>query len=1654
MDPLHLELMQEMGGPGIVPGMMPGMYAPMNRGGASNLSAMSDPNNPYSPFNSFNRGAPIGAPIPDVSPLAPLNLQQYGIGGIIAGALGNSYLSNAMQQQGILPMGNAGSYMQAYRARDHLQMRQNVSSQLASEDAGGIYKTLRGGAAMAGMPFNEQQREAARKFSQNIAALGPTLAMVAPDFLDAISGEKGSVQVMASQMMEANRYRMDPVTGKMGYSADTNRDMVKDIFGTMFSKDNMARMQGLRAGDIGQMYKDLASEGLTGPTGSIREKTIRALQSSRESGTDLTALGDKVGVKIGTGTNLESLSDADLTKLRKDTGVQSKITQGDARQITDKLQSYVGSVSAMREVFGENGDPNAPMPKLINALRGLTSGQMQAFDANRLNTMVRDMQSMSQMSGKSVDQLVAMNQAAHQANAAALGPGFSRYGVQFDHASTRLGVAAGMSMAQLGGATGFGALNRQQLEQTVQQQYANSLNSEMFNAMGVATRLEKSGGFSDNEAGREMKSAMAALDAQQDSYTFVDDKGNSVTRRVPTRENDFRSLISRGAAKGVSTSDFNQMLADRTTNIRSMADASPERQGAVQAQQANELNQLIERTTANRFLGSDSLGQVQDIDQRRKISMALGTAATTATDNLTLEQLQDTKQRNRAIADAIKVEATNQGLAMTDEEAMRLADSSFGTRENVLQHYAGQDATSYAQTNSKRVRDNMAQQQSGITARAGVNQAMSGLGPKGSLLQRAATAIQKQGDRGEDANVNTLLGDMFGAGSDMAAKQLTPVMERIRERNRTIEEKTAQLANASPEDRGRLMAEIKKETAELEKDVKSARDIGDSAGLTDIEGKLNMADINKADRAARELGHLNRGDQARALAAYSEVTDSDLKAAADTKLTDGDLMSLAAIEQNTALKAADDLAAGDIANLPPEAKRRYDEMIAKGATEEAAREQIRKSLRAGVGSVEDQAKKLKDTFGPGMTVSDIKDQDRQKAIIRGRRAAEEINPKGEAVSERREEMRKAFKLDPQLTAEQRNKLSEEDRKTYDENERVLYKHAEDQLVAENQLRALGMLGEKENLMGTNEELEKLQKLDPALKEALLQVKPEDRAEVVANFIDARQMERFYGQDETEVEKKRMDARNQAFTAEGKQSASDTEQNLQALSELRREFLADDKAIARGGARSMEAVKKSKNAEQDLQSMANMYFGGDTGLMLSSGGVAMTAEGVEKADQEFAQLGADDKVKIAERLKAGGRDIGDPSKLSSANYKEYLAWRAKDAVQAMKDATDGLRGTAQMEYDDPELKGLSKGSITSLETMAKLDTADVKKDAEAIGVSEDDYRKMMRGEKEVDPSMKLFKDDKDKGTAADQLRVARADEVGLKDSQKRLAAAEKDLQVNPLSMNAQEEAKKLREDIQQRTASKTERMKSVGLDINKEEDVAKYDKLLDNQGKVEQLEMRRKQYMTERQKMKDEGHSDEAIEKKLGRMSDLEKEGQALAKEAQERDLGNEAMNVLADSFGEKEVDSRQKFKQKLEGGGFSSQVNKSTVASVLKQVGKLKIGDKDATAVEKLDILTDKYSGAKTEEERKKLASEYGLDSKELDRMMAQTEFLGMKDKKDKYTSDDMRKAMDKVGGRNIAEEVKKDEERTMRITGGTIQFVGDVNGKGTFSDVTAVGGR
>ncbi len=1589
MDPVQLQLMQEAG-IGVTPGL-PGMQAPMTSSGTQRLSATAD-----------SYASPIaGTPQPDISPLAPLGLQNYGPVGMAASIAGNVAMSNMLAQNGLLPTGNAGSYMQAFRTRQLLEMRQAVSQQVAGQDADGFYRTMRGAAAMAGMPFNQQQRDAARSLSGTIASYGPALAMVAPEFMDMIAGEKGSVQSMAAQMMEANRYRVDPASGQLGLSATSNAAMVNNVFDRMFSDDNMARMQGLRAGDVGQMYRSLAAEGLVGSQINLRDRTLQALQGARNDGVNMQTLASEAGVTLNPGDNFAGLSNSDLAKLRQAEPVQSRITQSDSKQISDRLQSYVGSIAAMREVFGENGDTNAPVPKLINALKALTSGQMQRFDAAQLNTMVRDVQAMSQTSGKSIDQILAMTQAANSTNNALLGSN----GVNFDHTATNVGVTTGMAFAERGGAAGFGALNREQAEQAAMSYFSRGMASEMGNTLGTLKRVEEGGGFADNDAGKSLAAIMAA--ARAGEQTYVDPVTGEV-RAVPTKEAEYRALITAGGVQGLNTADFNMMLGDRTSNLRALSSDS-ELQQAPFRQQNREIDKEITRTVSNRLASSDAINtQIANEDQRSAVARSMSRAAVTALNTLTPEEEQNTQLRNKTIADALKVEAAANGVTLDDETALNLATGVYGQAENISRRFGFDSHTAKQQVLGGQVNEARMTRQAENQARAGLNEAMAGLGPRGSLLQRFFTAVQKQGDRGEDANLETLLGDMFAVDLEAASEKLSAPMQSIRDKKAKIEELSGSLSTATPEERRQIQSEIKQITRDLDAEIATTKQIADSLGLTEKEGTFNTDDLIKAGDSRRELDYAMRSERVAAAATTGSVSSAERTAIANTPISDSDLQAIATVERQNRLNAADTAAAGDPAQLSEEAKKLYDELQSRGVAPEAARTRVRDYLRGQVASTEDIAAELGSTYG-NMQAGQLSEAE-QNAVVRSRRVGNNRAPTDEEVAARKDILR-----------DQAGDIS-----NYE-----LHKLAEDQLVAENQLRSVGQLGATDTLYG---DVAGHTQLNPELRNRLENAAVSDRAGIVNEYLDQQSLNAFTGSRE-EVDRNRIEARDRLRSPQGAKSAKIAAESIDNLAELRREYLADQDAVLRGGSRGALAAQQSKQAEQDLHTAATNYYGGDVGGMLASGGVGMSAEGATRAEQEFARMSDPEKATVVARLNQAGQHVESINDLTAENYKAYIALQAKDNANIMSDSVTGLTGGTDTQAYAERL-GVREDQVSTLQDLRNADK-NVAAEAKALNMTEEEYLAAIHG-----GEMPI--------SVATDVAAAEEDLTKIDRAQSRLASAEAALARDPESAAMRTEVERLRGDLAPLAARQASRMQEVGLDPANQADVTTYRNRLRSDANLKKLDRKREDYALKRQKLRDQGMSDEQIDATLGTMADVERETAARISDLRDSDLEG-ASESIADAFGLKD-EERSNFAKSLQAPGSYSDANKRMVAGVLGRVGRLD-SLQGETAIDKLDMLTDQYAAARTPEERKALAQQHGMDFTELDRMMNQTKHLKMADTESRYTSGDFVAAMEGVSDKDIAAEVQKEEERTLRITGGTIEVRGEITGQATVHELVAVGG-
>jgi len=172
-------------------------------------------------------------------------------------------------------------------------------------------------------------------------------------------------------------------------------------------------------------------------------------------------------------------------------------------------------------------------------------------------------------------------------------------------------------------------------------------------------------------------------------------------------------------------------------------------------------------------------------------------------------------------------------------------------------------------------------------------------------------------------------------------------------------------------------------------------------------------------------------------------------------------------------------------------------------------------------------------------------------------------------------------------------------------------------------------------------------------------------------------------------------------------------------------------------------------------------------------------------------------------------------------------------------------------------------------------------------------------------------------------------------------------------------------------------------------------------------------------------------------------------EAQARVLPTEELNTLADAFGLEAADDRKGFAEKLKTEEGDSSANQKMLATVLKRLDKNKNVD-GANAIEKLDSLTDKYAEAKGDPEKlKQLAKSYNMSVGDLNKMMQQTEFLGMREETGTYTQEKLAKEMSAVAGRDIAAETASESASTQHISG-EIRVTGDVvNGTGTLQGVT-----
>lgn len=290
------------------------------------------------------------------------------------------------------------------------------------------------------------------------------------------------------------------------------RGLMPQAVGDMTADERMREVGGAKRDDetINRLARTMVRREL--------EKTdpaFKSLSAEQQDRLIETKVPDAVKTLRATEKETEKYArgDADsmsIEDLEKQGGMDLLTVDTDASRAAGTLEKYSGALGAIRDLFGDNGNPNAPVPALLKMLDGLTNSTSGQFEPGRIEAELRKMQTLAKETGVGLQQL---SQLSHNVTMQGRMFGLSdATAVQATNATL-----AGIQVMQQQGAfsTGrFGAFNKEQAMDTMGQQIQAGAASNNGKAMATLARLYEAN--PKKYAGTELE---AAVQAYKDPYS-------------------------------------------------------------------------------------------------------------------------------------------------------------------------------------------------------------------------------------------------------------------------------------------------------------------------------------------------------------------------------------------------------------------------------------------------------------------------------------------------------------------------------------------------------------------------------------------------------------------------------------------------------------------------------------------------------------------------------------------------------------------------------------------------------------------------------------------------------------------------------------------------------------------------------------------------------------------------------------------------------------------------------------------------------------------------------------------------------------------------------------------------------------------------------
>jgi hypothetical protein len=633
---------------------------------------------PYNPASTFNVGEAFGLEGPTAA-MANMAVQ--------------SIIPNFFGKKGdIFPQFSKQlGFGEQLRRQNAYAMEQDVVRSSAKLDRGVYQKIAERMANLAGTPFGDIEKRGAATMSDDMAELMSYVAQINPELADQVHGLRGSTAVMGQRIAKASRYMQDPSSGAIGLSKDSTMNLVSALSNKLYGENaDLTQMRGISAGKAGEMFDQMTRRGMLG-TGTAPDLK----EVAKEQGKTLEELA-----------NLPDFS--------------AKVQEFQANRTADRLKAMTGAVSAMRDIFGENGQANAPMSQIFNALQKITQNNLANMNPADIEKTVRNLNNASKMSGLDMQGMMGLTATAGQAT--------DKVGLNRAFAmpvSTEAAVFAAAYADQFGNSRAFGAFDKERMLQIGANLSAAASASAEVNEAAALTRMRDTEQLPNLAAVPELEQYLKDLDSDKP------------VEPMPAQK--LRELVSQA---GGDVAKFVSMSAQRTAN----------QPISFEKNYGSRVGMTAFRRTARSVVGSSlSAGLVQEpgmeMDQKQSDEFLKGVSDDLLKMDPEVKEAVDNKKFSSAAAQPIidKIQERYQkatGKVLPRSKALSFIDFGMSNLDESAERLGYGTAGNLLAAGNERVADSATMRMEQVKQTSAMDIAVSNFGV-GTPTQRFVEAVLK-----------------------------------------------------------------------------------------------------------------------------------------------------------------------------------------------------------------------------------------------------------------------------------------------------------------------------------------------------------------------------------------------------------------------------------------------------------------------------------------------------------------------------------------------------------------------------------------------------------------------------------------------------------------------------------------------------------------------------------------------------------------------------------------------------------------------------------------------------------------------------------------------------------------------------------------------